>query len=991
MGNALHVRKRVALASLVTAVVVIVVIIALSVSLTQEKSRNAGMAEPTVSAPDHYRLPDTITPISYNVTFWPRLEPDDNDLYLFTGNCTVVFKCTRETDLILIHSIELNFTLLDGFHARLTGLNGPAPSLKKTWLEDRTEYLVVQLDGPLQVNSSYELFTEFVGELSLTQQGFYRSVYTEDGVEKVIATTQMQPTHARKAFPCFDEPALKAVFHVTLIHPQNTTALSNSLASDKGGHTNPGREQSSRLGFIGFGFRQCPLCPPPSPLYSSRVTPRGCTTSHVNFTLDGQDLIRTSFEPTKIMSTYLLAFVVCDFGHIKTETGSSVLIRVWANKKAIDKGKGNYALEKATPILAFYEKYYNISYPLKKSDQIAIPGFVFPAMENWGLITYRESTFLQDLHESFYEDKEMLVDMVSHELAHMWFGNLVTLRWWNDLWLNEGFASYVSNLGSDHAEPTWELNDFSASEKILVALDVDASCMSHPLSLKEEEVQTPRKIASLFDSITYKKGTAVLRMLSNFVTEAVLTKGLQTYLKEFQYKNTVPKDLWKHLQMAVDEAGISLPRPVEEIMNRWVLQMGFPLITIDTRTGTVHQKHYLSSSECVMDTPSEFNYSWFVPITWMKNGKEEPKYWLLTKEDTNTDMALGSSDWLVANINLTSFFRVNYDAENWERIINKLNSRHQDIPLINRAQIIDDAFNLAELGMVNMTLALRITSYLDKEVEYMPWRRADFYLKKFLDILLPRGIHGPLQAYFRKKVTPVFQYYKKLTRNWTERPTRPSDLYNQVTVINLACKVELKDCTQLATTWFREWMNNSPTNKIPPSLEKEVYCSAVAAGGTEEWDFIWSMYQKNVMSEQTSYSLMYALSCTRQPWLISRYLEYCLDPEQVPVNDIHHVITFLAHNPVSQPFLLYFLRTNWQDIVNKSFFSKESVIYIITSLMSTRLQLNQFLQFKEELKKQLSLGEEEFEVFNTVEANMKWIERYSKEVHDWLISETSEK
>uniref|UniRef100_A0A3B3DTM2 Uncharacterized protein n=1 Tax=Oryzias melastigma TaxID=30732 RepID=A0A3B3DTM2_ORYME len=358
MGNALHVRKRVALASLVTAVVVIVVIIALSVSLTQEKSRNAGMAEPTVSAPDHYRLPDTITPISYNVTFWPRLEPDDNDLYLFTGNCTVVFKCTRETDLILIHSIELNFTLLDGFHARLTGLNGPAPSLKKTWLEDRTEYLVVQLDGPLQVNSSYELFTEFVGELSLTQQGFYRSVYTEDGVEKVIATTQMQPTHARKAFPCFDEPALKAVFHVTLIHPQNTTALSNSLASG-----------------------------------------------------------RTSFEPTKIMSTYLLAFVVCDFGHIKTETGSS--IRVWANKKAIDKGKGNYALEKATPILAFYEKYYNISYPLKKSDQIAIPGFVFPAMENWGLITYRESTFLQDLHESFYEDKEMLVDMVSHELAHM--------------------------------------------------------------------------------------------------------------------------------------------------------------------------------------------------------------------------------------------------------------------------------------------------------------------------------------------------------------------------------------------------------------------------------------------------------------------------------------------------------------------------------------------------------------------------------------------
>uniref|UniRef100_A0A3P9LAI8 Uncharacterized protein n=1 Tax=Oryzias latipes TaxID=8090 RepID=A0A3P9LAI8_ORYLA len=440
MGNGFHVRKGVALASLVAAVGAIVVIIALSVRLAQEKSRNAGTlpinVKPTSSAPeepwDHYRLPNTLSPISYNVTLWPRLEPDADGLYQFSGNCTVVFKCTRETDLILIHSKELNLTLLDGFHARLTGLNGPAPRLKKTWEEIQTEYLVVQLDSPLQANSSYELFAEYVGKLSPNQKGFFRSVYIEDEfcAFRVIATTQMQPTYARKAFPCFDEPALKAVFHVTLIHPQNTTALSNSMASGKS-----------------------------------------------VIIVDGQDLVRTSFEPTKIMSTYLLAFAVCDFGHIRTEAGAS--IRVWARRKAIQRGMGNYALEKARPILPFYEKYFNTSYPLKKSDQIAIPGFGPSAMENWGLITYGESVFLHDLEKSFNEDKETVVYMISHELAHMWFGNLVTLRWWNDLWLNEGFASYISSLGSDHAEPTWNL----------------------------------------------------------------------TYLKEFQYKNTVPKDLWKHLQM----------------------------------------------------------------------------------------------------------------------------------------------------------------------------------------------------------------------------------------------------------------------------------------------------------------------------------------------------------------------------------------------------------------------------------------------------------
>ncbi|RVE74835.1 hypothetical protein OJAV_G00026200 [Oryzias javanicus] len=951
MGNGFHVRKRVALVSLVAALAAIVVIIALSVRLAQEKSRNAGTlpstAEPTAFVPkepwDHYRLPDTITPISYNVTFWPRLEPDVNDLYLFSGNCTVVFKCTRETDLILIHSKELNLTLMDGFHARLTGLNGPAPSLKKTWLEVWTEYLVVQLDGPLQVNSSYELFTEFAGELSLTQQGFYRSVYTEDGVKKVMVATQMQPTYARKAFPCFDEPALKAVFHVTLIHPQNTTALSNSITSGR-----------------------------------------------VNITVDGQDLIRASFEPTEIMSTYLLAFAVSDFGHIRTESGRSVLIRVWANKNAIEKGKGNYALEKATPILAFYEKYYNISYPLKKSDNIAIPGYHYGAMENWGLITYGEPVILLDPNEPYNEDKEMVVGMISHELAHMWFGNLVTLRWWNDLWLNEGFASYVAFLGSDHAEPTWSLNDFDPPEEIMAVLNEDDYCSSHPLSVKEEEAWTPEEIVFLFDSITYKKGAAVIRMLSNFVTEAVLTKGLQTYLKEFQYKNTVPKDLWKHLQMAVDEAGITLPRPVEEIMNRWTLQMGFPLITIDTRTGNVTQKQYLSNPECVVDRPSEFNYSWIVPITWMKNGKEEPKYWLLTKEDTNTDMALGSSDWLVANINLTGFFRVNYDVENWERIINKLNSRHQDIPLISRAQIIDDAFNLAELGMVNMTLALRTTSYLDKEIEYVPWRRANSHLKKFFDILGPRGIYGPLQAYLRKKVTPLFQHYSELTLNWTESPRRQSDLYNQMIVINLACRLEVKDCTQLTTTWFREWMNNSTNNKIRSILKNEVYCSAVAAGGVEEWDFIWSMYKKNITSEVDD--LIYALSCTRQPWLINRYLEYCLDRDKVPKDDVHHAIISMANNPVSQPLLWDFVRANWRNLIEKCFLLKETLIYAATDFLSTEFQYKQLLQFKEELKGQPGWEDETLEgVLKSVEANMKWIERYKKELHDWLISETSEK
>ncbi|KAG7242611.1 hypothetical protein INR49_020324 [Caranx melampygus] len=575
MGKGFYISKAVAVTCGVVAVSAVATIIALSVVYSQEKAKNEATStsspdtttQPPSTTPStpkepwqRYRLPDSLAPISYNVTLWPRLVPNADGLYIFTGNSTVVFRCVKETDLIIIHSNKLNLNTFEGHHAMLTGLNGAtAPGLKKTWLEVPTQYLVVQLNSPLQVDSTYELFTDFVGELADDLGGFYRSEYEEDGIKKVVATTQMQPTDARKAFPCFDEPAMKAVFHMTLIHPEDTVALSNAMNYEP-----------------------------------------------VSITIHDQKLIVTSFEPTEIMSTYLLAFVVCDFTYNGTKPGAEVLIRIWARRKAIEEGQGNYALEKTGPILAFFEKYYNSPYPLTKSDQIALPDFSAGAMENWGLITYRETALLYNPEVSSNGDKEWVATVISHELAHMWFGNLVTTRWWNDLWLNEGFATYVSYLGADYAEPTWNMKDLIVMNDIVGVMAVDALATSHPLSSKEEDIMKPEQISELFDSITYSKGAAVLRMLSEFITESVFSKGLHTYLEEFKYNNTVYTDLWKHLQMAVDNAGISLPASVEVIMNRWILQMGFPVVTIDTKTGKVTQKHFLLDPDSVVDRPSPF-------------------------------------------------------------------------------------------------------------------------------------------------------------------------------------------------------------------------------------------------------------------------------------------------------------------------------------------------------------------------------------------------
>uniref|UniRef100_A0A3B4XXH8 Alanyl aminopeptidase, membrane n=1 Tax=Seriola lalandi dorsalis TaxID=1841481 RepID=A0A3B4XXH8_SERLL len=919
MGKGFYISKAVVVTCVVVAISAVATIIALSVVYSQEKSKNEATAPSTISpntatpstqppattpsTPKEpwqcYRLPDSLAPISYNVTLWPRLEPNADDLYIFSGNSKVVFKCVKETDLILIHSNKLNLTTFKEHHATLTGLDGAtAPTVKKTWLEAPTQYLVVQLNSPLQAGSIYELFTDFVGELADDLGGFYRSEYIEDGVKKVVATTQMQPTDARKAFPCFDEPAMKAVFHMTLIHPQETVALSNSMNYDP-----------------------------------------------VNITMHGLNLTQTRFEPTEIMSTYLLAFVVCEFTYIASKPEADVLVRIWARRKAIEEGQGDYALEKTGPILAFFEKYYNSSYPLKKSDQIALPDFSAGAMENWGLITYRETALLYNPGVSSNGDKEWVATVISHELAHMWFGNLVTTRWWNDLWLNEGFATYVSYLGANKAEPTWNMKDLIVLNEIFGVMAVDALASSHPLSSKEEDILKPEHISELFDSITYSKGAAVLRMLSEFITESVFSKGLHTYLEEFKYNNTVYTDLWKHLQMAVDKAGISLPSPVEVIMNRWILQMGFPVVTIDTKTGSITQKHFLLDPDSVVDRPSPFNYEWYVPITWIKTGVEKEQYWLVAKEATNKNMTLGVDEWLVANIDMRGFYRVNYDSDNWERLLTQLGSKHTDIPVINRAQIIDDAFNLARAKMVNTTLALRTTKFLHEEVEYMPWQTARRNLDYFYLMFDRSEVYGPMQAYIKKQVTPLFDYFKDLTVNWTKIPEKHTDQYNQVNAISLACSTGVEGCKNLTTGWFKEWMENEANNTISPNLKSTVYCSAIAAGGEEEWDFAWSMYKNATIASEAD-KLMYALSCTKQPWLLNRYLKYCLDPKKIRKQDATFTIVYIASNPIGQPLAWDFIRSNWNHIFNDyggGSFSFGRLIDGVTKRFSTEFEYKQLL------------------------------------------------
>ncbi|TKS74007.1 Aminopeptidase N [Collichthys lucidus] len=958
MGKGFFISKTVGIVGLVLSVAALSTIIALSVVYSQEKAKNNNISPTdggTTSRPpditttptpsnepwDKYRLPKSLVPDHYNVTLWPRLVPNlTTGLYIFTGESSVEFECAEETDLILIHSNKLNYTKdKNGHLATLTSMSGdPAPTIKNSWPKPETQYLVVELNGKMIKGHRYRLFTKFTGELADDLGGFYRSVYMENGEKKVVATTQMQPTDARKAFPCFDEPAMKAVFHITLIHDKGTVALSN------------GEEKESKI-----------------------------------INIEGHELQQTVFKPTEKMSTYLLAFIVSDYDFVNNTIGG-VLIRIFARKSAIDAGQGQYALNKTGPILKFFENYYNSSYPLPKSDQIALPDFNAGAMENWGLITYRETALLYDESFSSNSNKQRIATIIAHELAHMWFGNLVTLRWWNDLWLNEGFASYVEYLGAHDAEPDWNVKDLIVLSDVHRVFAVDALASSHPLSSKEEDIQKPAQISELFDAISYSKGASVLRMLSDFLTEKVFTKGLQSYLNYFAYSNTVGNDLWDHLQMAVDANKTELPDSVQNIMNTWVLQMGFPVVTINTTTGAVSQKHFLLDPDSNVTTESPYDYKWIVPIKWMKTGVVQTQQWLKAQSATINEMKTTGDDWVVANLDVVGYYRVNYDQDNWDRLLNCLSTDHKLIQVINRAQLVDDAFNLARAKIILTVQALNTTKYLINETEYMPWESAVNNLDFFYLMFDRSEVYGPMQVQSQIKISLIIPTFIELSHLLYSVFFVFRIMYNQVNAISLACRTGHMECQDLATSWFKQWMDTE-VNPIHPNLRSTVYCNAIAAGGAKEWDFAWAKFNNSNAIEADK--LRYALSCTKQPWLLNRYLEYTLDPDMIRKQDATSTIVYIANNVIGQSLAWDFVRARWSYIFTEyggGSFSFSNLINGVTERFSTEYELQQLKQFKAD-NSDVGFGSGTLAVDQSIErtlANMKWIAENKLNVLKWF-------
>ncbi|MCJ8733359.1 hypothetical protein PDJAM_G00222310 [Pangasius djambal] len=939
MAKGVYISKGLAIATVVLTLSALGGIIVMVTLYQMEIARNPPSPRPSpvpttpipTGLPPTLRLPDNLIPESYEVNLQPylytKLPNATEQDYMFEGNSTVRFKCVKDTQTIVLHALGLSIDKVIVTHARTM----ENIAVQRYTLHSDSHFFEILLKKQLVANGDYyELFTKFKGELLDDLTGLYTSQYTEkvkgEEEKRFLVASQLQATDARKVFPCFDEPAMKAVFNITIIHRYGTKALSN------------GKIDNSRL-------------------------------------LD-DDWIATTFTPTPNMSTYLLAFTVNEFEYESDEHDHKE-ISIWARPEAVNTGHAIYAKNITGKILSFYETKFKLKYPLNKLDQIALPDFSAGAMENWGLTMYRESALLYEEGVSSSSDKEWVAIVIAHELAHQWFGNLVTMNWWNNLWLSEGFATYISYLGVDDIEPTWNIRDMFVLKEIQPVMELDSLNASHPLSLRESEIETTFDILGLFDSITYSKGAAVLRMLSAYIGEQKFFEGLQNYLMKFQYKTADNADLWNCMQEATHEE-------IERIMTAWVEQEGYPVLNINTTTGEIAQEQFL------LKRTGDTGLEWQVPIIYTISGLDLKKDVLKEKGPVRKTIYIVSGDgWLLVNINCSGYYRVNYDERNWNKLIIQLESAHDAIPLINRGQLIDDAFNLARAKYINVTLALSTTKYLINDTEYIPWESALKNLGYFILMFDRSEVYGPMQKYLRKQVDPLYKYFQEYTDNATV-PTKLSDQYNQINAISVACSNGVTMCTEMATKLFNEWKNG--TNRIPPSLKSTIYCHAIAAGNEDDWDFAWKQYENATIATEQDV-LRYALSCTKIIWLLNRYLEYTLDPNKIRKMDAVSTINYIARNVAGQALAWDFVRAQWSyisQLYGGGITSVGSLIDDVTERFSTDFELQQLKQFRSEFDED-GLGPTTRaldQAIEKTEANIKWVKENKQTVLNWFREQT---
>ena len=610
-----------------------------------------------------YRLPRNVIPRHYRLT----LEPDLTE-FTFSGSAVIGVAVVEATAVVVLNAVEL-----EADSAAIRAPGGSEFVAVDIALDEDAERLTLTFPESL-APGDYELTVSFRGTLNDQLRGFYRSTFEDDaGNDAVIATTQFEATDARRAFPCWDEPDLKATFGVTLIVPAGYAAISNGpevTRSDAG----PGK-------------------------------------------------FAVTFADTMVMSTYLVAFIVGELDATEVVDAAGVPLRVLTTP-----GKthlADFALEAGAHALGYFADYYGIPYPGDKVDMIAIPDFAWGAMENLGAITYRESALLVDPATATRTELERVAAVIAHELAHMWFGDLVTMKWWNGIWLNEAFATFMEMKCTEAFRPDWKIFLGAAADRA-AAMEIDALATTRPI---EFPVASPEEANAMFDTLTYEKGSSVLRMLEQYIGEETFRRGIGSYLAAHAYGNTVTDDLWDALEQASGE-------PVRDIMHGWIYQGGFPQVRVEAAGDQwalrQEQFRYLG----------EGTGTWKVPVLYDGAAGRN-------RVIVDESVMIEPGDDALVNAGGSGFYRVRYTPELLEGVAGRLGELEPE----ERYSVVSDTWANVLSGEVPAPEFIELIGGLSDETEPAVWRIALTGLAE-LDRVASSDVQPALQTFVRELVGP---------------------------------------------------------------------------------------------------------------------------------------------------------------------------------------------------------------------------------------------
>ncbi len=688
-------------------------------------------------------------------------------------------------------------------------------------------------------------------------------------------------------------------------------------------------------------------------------------------TEESNGLKRVQFAETPLMSTYLLAFIVGDLKCIEQRADDGTLVRVWATSG--NEEKGSFALDLSVKLLAYFNDYFGVPYPLEKLDHVAIPDFAAGAMENWGAITYREPAVLVDPEHSSAGTRQIVACIVSHEMAHMWFGDLVTMEWWNDLWLNESFASWIGDKAVDHLFPEWEMWTQFVSSDTTRALSLDGLRNSHPI---EQEVNNPAEIGQLFDAISYSKGGSLLRMLEHFLGAETFRQGLHRYLTKHQYGNARQSDLWDALGEASGQA-------VAAMMDTWINQTGYPVLDIETTRGDDSIEVAAEQTRFVYEhlvAPLKSDDTlWHVPLSVRSSVDEKPASTSMEGRRAALRLPATSEEarggWIKVNPEQTGFYRVNYSSDDWERLRPAV--RNLELPPIDRLGIQNDAYALSKAGLLPVTQFLTLAEAYTNETDASVWSDLASNLGGLEALLADEPFYAQFEAFARRLFQPAGQRI-----GWDARPgERHLDTLLRTTVLAGLGDYGDEGALSEAAARFARYLKDP--GSVHPDIRKVVLSLAAKKGDRSTYDAIWEL-EKRATLEEEKLRLLIALTQFERADLLDETLERSLTPDVRSHNTVG-VVSYVGANKHGRDRAWEFLKSNWPELDRRYGEGGFGLMRLVS--ITSRFNTQQKLEDVESFFKSNPVPAAERTIRQSLEEirlSIAWLDLNRKELSDWF-------